>query len=77
MAVQAPSEVASSSIGVTPLPGSSSPDARSTLPCAVVASKSNPSFFHATLTGLLRAIAPPPSRPAPRSPVVSRGYTVP
>ena len=63
MAVQPPRAAASSSIGVTPLPGSSRPEARSTDPCAVDASNSSPSFFQASFTGSLRAICPSSPRP--------------
>ena len=73
MAVQAPSDVASNSMGVTPLPGASSPEARSTRPWTVVASKSNPSVFQTTFTGSLRAIGLTSSS---RSPVSPRRYTV-
>jgi hypothetical protein len=56
MLVQSAREAASSSMGVGPCPGSSSPDAMFRRPWAVAPSSSRPSFFQLTTTGSLVAM---------------------
>jgi hypothetical protein len=71
MLVQSAREAASSSMGVGPCPGSSSPDAMSRRSWAVAAASSRPSFFQLTTTG--RSSPCCPSLPPRAAPAVDYG----